>query len=149
MSGYNNIVRPARRNFDIHKNITKESLQKDIDKVSDWQAEQETAIPDNVIKGIREIENFLANTPDTETLANLLTTLTDSLTRAIAAKYTRPSSGIPSSDLTQAVQNLLTLASTALQQSDLAAILDTMQMNESTGDITLQYDNGIEEQAEE
>lgn len=48
MSGYNNIVRPARRDFTVHKEVTKESLQKDINKVSDWQKEQETAIPDSV-----------------------------------------------------------------------------------------------------
>ena len=132
-----------------HKETIKDPLQDDVNELKEFRGEQDAVIPDNVIKGIKEIENFLANTSDANTLAQLLTVLTDSLTTAINAKYTKPQSGIPASDLAEAVRNLLTLAGTALQEPDLAAILDTMQMDEDTGDITLQYDNGIEEQAEE
>ena len=115
MSGYNNIVRHARKDFVIHKEITKESLKKDLEKVSDWQAEQEAVVPDNVIRGIKEIENFLANTSDTETLSTLLSTLTNSLTTAIRLKYTKPSGGIPNTDLSSDVQNSLVKANSAFQ----------------------------------
>lgn len=132
-----------------HKETIKDPLQDDVNELKEFRDEQNAVIPDNVIKGIKEIENFLANTPDAQTLVQLLTALTDSLTSAISAKYTKPNAGIPSSDLAEAVQNLLTLAGTALQQSDIASVLDTMQMDEQSGDITLQYDNGVTEQAEE
>lgn len=132
-----------------HKETIKDPLQDDVNELKEFRDEQDAVIPDNVISGIKEIENFLANTSDAQTLVQLLTALTDSLTSAISAKYAKPTAGIPSSDLAEAVQNLLTLAGTALQQSDLASVLDTMQMDEQSGDITLQYDNGVTEQTEE
>jgi len=132
-----------------HKETVKDPLQDDVNDLKEFRDKQETVIPDNVIKGIKEIENFLANTSDANTLAQLLTTLTESLTVAINAKYTKPDGGIPSSDLAEAVRNLLGLAGTALQDADLAAVLDTMQMDEQSGDITLKYDNGETEQVEQ
>lgn len=132
-----------------HKETVKDPLQDDVNDLKEFRDKQETVIPDNVIKGIKEIENFLANTSDANTLAQLLTTLTESLTVAINAKYTKPDGGIPSSDLAEAVRNLLGLAGTALQDAGLAAVLDTMQMDEQSGDITLKYDNGETEQVEQ
>lgn len=45
----------------IPQYISKEELKK-------WQDDQEKEIPDDVIKGIKEVEDFLAGTPDNETL---------------------------------------------------------------------------------
>lgn len=132
-----------------HKETVKDPLQDDVNDLKKFRDEQETVIPDNVINGIKEIENFLANTSDANTLAQLLTTITESLTAAISAKYTKPQDGIPASHLAYPVRNLLNLAGTALQNADLAAVLDTMQMGEQSGDITLQYDNGETEQVEQ
>ena len=132
-----------------HKKTAKDPLQDDDNELKEFRDEQETVIPNNVISGIKEIENFLANTSDADTLVNLLTTLTESLTAAINKKYTKPQDGIPSSHLAEPVRNLLNLAGTALQDADLAAVLETMQMDEQSGDITLQYDNGETEQVEQ
>lgn len=132
-----------------HKKTTKDPLQDDVNDLKEFRDEQEIVIPNNVISGIKEIENFLANTSDADTLVNLLTTLTESLTAAINKKYTKPQDGIPSSHLAEPVRNLLNLAGTALQDADLAAVLETMQMDEHSGDITLQYDNGETEQVEQ
>lgn len=115
--------------------------QEEVDVIKDWKQEQESVIPDNVVKGIKEIENFLMNVSDNKTLEGLLTTLTESLTAAIAAKEDR-------------IQDLATIRSnaeagaTAVQQSDLAAFIDSVQMDEDTGDITIEYDNGEETENE-
>ena len=99
-----------------HKKQSEDPVQQDVDALKEWKEQQETAIPDNVINGIKEIENFLANTPDTETLAELLSSLTTSLTTAISAKYTKPNTGIPKSDLSESVQTSLGKADSALQE---------------------------------
>lgn len=59
---------------------------------------------------------------------------------AIAAKYTRPGTGIPQSDLSSAVQALLTLAGTALQslpthghaQSDITGLVSALAAKQNT-----------------
>ena len=64
---------------------------------------------------------------------------------AIAAKYTKPGSGIPASDLASEVQTSLGKADTALQQhQDISGKADkvTEVTNTSTGDVTLQLDPG-------
>ena len=96
-----------------HKETIKDPLQDDVNDLKEFRDEQEIVIPDNVISGIKEIENFLANTSDAQTL-----------------------------------QQLLSMLSSALR-TYLTGVLDTMQMDEQSGDITLQYDNGETEQAQE
>lgn len=114
--GYNNgrVIYPT--SIIDHKKSSQTPEHEDITELKEWKEQQESAIPDDVIKGIKEVENFLAGSPDTETLANLLSALTDSLSSAIAAKYSKPSSGIPKTDLDTAVQSSLALADSALQQ---------------------------------
>ena len=67
------------------------------------------------INTFREIVAFLDSVENTETLAGIIA----GLNTAIAAKYTKPETGIPASDLAQAVRNLLALAGTAVQPSAL------------------------------
>lgn len=69
----------------------------------------------DAIDTFREIVSFLDSVEDTETLAGIIA----GLNTAIAAKYTKPETGIPASDLAQAVRNLLALAGTAVQPSTL------------------------------
>lgn len=81
--------------------------REDIDKLEGWKTEQETVIPDGVIKGIKELENFLSGTSDNATLAAILRTLTEAISDAIAAKYTKPGDGIPATDLSEEVNLIL------------------------------------------
>lgn len=56
-----------------------------------------------VIDTFNEVVAFLANTSDSSTLQGIIAGLNTS----IATKYTKPSTGIPSTDLAQAVQSIL------------------------------------------
>ncbi len=73
-----------------------------------------------------EIKDFLdgfdVNDP---TLVNQLLALSN----AIAAKYTKPGTGIPASELAQAVRDLLALAGTAVQPSTLNGYVTTSTLN--------------------
>lgn len=73
-----------------------------------------------------EIKDFLdgfdVNDP---TLVNQLLALSN----AIAAKYTKPGTGIPATDLAQAVRDLLALAGTAVQPSALNGYVTTSTLN--------------------
>ena len=89
-----------------HKETAKDPLQDDVNALKDFRSEQETAIPNNVIKGIREMENFLSGTTDAKTLQQLF-----SMFSATTRAY-------------------------------IASVINTMQMDEESGDITIQYDNG-------
>ena len=99
-----------------HIKQSEDPAQKDIDELKEWQQSQDTAVPDNVIEGVKEIENFLAGSPDTETLSHLLSALTNSLNASIAAKYVLPLSGIPKTDLAISVQSSLDKAESAIQE---------------------------------
>ena len=81
--------------------------REDIDELEGWKTEQETVIPDGVIKGIKELENFHSGTSDNTTLAAILRTLTESLSEMIAAKYTKPYGGIPATDMSEEVNLIL------------------------------------------
>ena len=50
----------------IPQYISKQDLQNQIDNLSEWKDEQESPNPDGQIKGIKEIEDFLNGTSDTE-----------------------------------------------------------------------------------
>lgn len=58
---------------------TTDELENKVNDLEKWKGEQETALPDGVIKGIKEIENFLSGNSDSEQLAVLLANLADSL----------------------------------------------------------------------
>ena len=73
------------------------------------------------IDTFREIVAFLDSVENTETLAGIIAGLNTS----IAAKYTKPGTGIPASDLAQAVRDLLALAGTAVQPSTLNGYVTT------------------------
>ena len=68
---------------------------------------------DGVIDKFNEIVDFLAGITDTQTLAGIIAGISD----AIAAKYTKPSGGIPSTDMSEAVQSSLAKAEAAAPQS--------------------------------
>lgn len=67
--------------------------------------------PTAAIDKFNEIVAFLANITNTDTLNGIL----NGINEAIAAKYTKPSGGIPKNDLATAVQTSLGKADTALQ----------------------------------
>ena len=67
--------------------------------------------PTAAIDKFNEIVAFLAGITNTETLDGILGGIND----AISAKYTKPGTGIPASDLSDAVQASLALADSALQ----------------------------------
>ena len=63
------------------------------------------------IDKFNEIVAFLANINDSKTLDGII----NGINTSIAAKYTKPTGGIPSTDMTSAVQASLKKADTALQ----------------------------------
>lgn len=68
--------------------------------------------PTAAIDKFNEIVAFLASITNTQTLEGILSGIND----AIAAKYTKPGTGIPKSDLASDVQTSLGKADTALQE---------------------------------
>jgi len=66
---------------------------------------------DGAINKFNEIVAFLANITDDSTLQGIV----NGINTSIAAKYTKPTGGIPSTDMTSAVQASLKKADTALQ----------------------------------
>ncbi len=68
---------------------------------------------DGIIDKFNEIVDFLAGITDAQTLAGIIAGINDT----IAAKYTKPSGGIPSTDLAEAVQTALAKANAAAPQS--------------------------------
>jgi len=73
------------------------------------------------IESFNEIVAFLENVSDSSTLQGIIAGLNTS----IAAKFTKPETGIPASDLAQAVRDLLALAGTAVQPSTLNGYVTT------------------------
>lgn len=76
--------------------------------------------PTAAIDKFNEIVAFLNNITNTQTLDGIISGIND----AIAAKYTKPASGIPKADLEAAVQTSLGKADTALQESDIQVATD-------------------------
>lgn len=68
--------------------------------------------PTAAIDKFNEIVAFLAGITNTDTLDGILSGIND----AIAAKYTKPSTGIPATDMAQTVQDSLGLADSAYQK---------------------------------
>jgi len=66
-------------------------------------------------------------------LTNVPQAAVTGLVAAIAAKYEKPGTGIPAADLAAAVQNLLTLAGTAVQPGSLATVALTGAYSDLTG----------------
>lgn len=85
------------------------------------------------IESFNEIVAFLENVSDSSTLQGIIAGLNTS----IAAKYTKPSTGIPASDLAGAVQTSLEKADTALQQKDIHVSYDA-----NTKALTLNFGGG-------
>lgn len=85
----------------------------------------------HAIDKFNEIVAFLAGITDTQTLNGIISGINDS----IAAKYTKPTTGIPASDLAEAVQTSLGKADTALQSTDIAdmALKSEMSVVAGTG----------------
>lgn len=86
---------------------------KDLEKLNEWKEQQTSSVPDGVIKGIKEIEEFLANTSDAETLQQMLSSLTQSIQRALSAN-----------------------------KSEIIGVIESFNVDEDSGDITIEYDNG-------
>lgn len=63
--------------------------QQDVEALKEWKEQQTAVTPDGVVKGLKEIENFLANTSDGQTLAQLLSALTTSMQNEIAKKVNK------------------------------------------------------------
>ena len=85
----------------------------------------------HAIDKFNEIVAFLAGITDTQTLDGIISGINNS----IAAKYTKPTTGIPASDLAEAVQTSLGKADTALQSADIAdmALKSEMSVVAGTG----------------
>lgn len=66
---------------------------------------------DGAINKFNEIVTFLKNISDSQTLDGIV----NGINTSIAAKYTKPSAGIPATDLTSAVQASLKKADSAVQ----------------------------------
>lgn len=88
------------------------SLQSDVEALQSLVSEGEN--PTAAIDKFNEIVAFLNNITNTQTLDGIVSGIND----AIAAKYTKPSTGIPKTDLESAVQTSLGKADTALQDAD-------------------------------
>lgn len=88
------------------------SLQSDVEALQSLVSEGSN--PTAAIDKFNEIVAFLNNITNTETLDGILSGINNS----IATKYTKPSTGIPKTDLESAVQTSLGKADTALQEAD-------------------------------
>lgn len=88
------------------------SLQSDVEALQSLVSEGSN--PTAAIDKFNEIVAFLNGITNTETLEGIV----GDIQTAIAAKYTKPSTGIPKTDLESAVQTSLGKADSALQESD-------------------------------
>ncbi len=70
----------------------------------------------HAIDKFNEIVDFLAGITDTQTLSGIISGIND----AIAAKYTKPSTGIPSTDLDNATQTILSSVSGKAEKSEMS-----------------------------
>lgn len=84
---------------------------------------------DGVINKFNEIVDFLKDVTDDKTLEGIIA----GLNQAIAAKYAKPTNGIPKTDLDASVQASLGKADTALQTSDIADMAKKSEMSVVAG----------------
>ena len=85
---------------------------------------------DGAINKFNEIVTFLANITDSSTLEGIVSGINTS----IGQKYTKPSTGIPATDLAQGVQDSLALANSALQShQDISGKAEKSEMSVSDG----------------
>ena len=94
--------------------------------------------PTAAIDKLNEIVAFLANITNTETLSGIVGGIND----AIAAKYTKPNSGIPATDLDESVRSALVKANSALQQHQDISQLARKALNPTEGHIAELDANG-------
>lgn len=88
---------------------------------------------DGAINKFNEIVTFLANITDSSTLEGIV----NGINTSIGQKYTKPSTGIPATDLAQGVQDSLALANSALQNhQDISGKAEKSEMSvvDGTGD---------------
>jgi len=79
-----------------------------------------------VIDTFNEVVAFLANTSDSSTLQGIIA----GLNTAIAAKYTKPETGIPATDLAQAVQTILNSVANKANSADVYTKSQTYSKSE-------------------
>ena len=89
--------------------------------------------PTAAIDKFNEIVAFLAGITNTDTLDGILSGMSTS----IAAKYTKPATGIPSTDLASGVQTSLGKADSAIQSADLATVATTGNYSDLSGTPTI------------
>lgn len=92
----------------------KDLLSADVTALSTKVADLEKLVEsdsDGAINKFNEIVAFLKNITDSQTLEGIV----NGINTSIAAKYTKPSTGIPATDLTSAVQASLKKADSAIQ----------------------------------
>jgi len=94
---------------------------------------------DGAINKFNEIVAFLESITDQQTLSGIIAGLNTS----IAAKYTKPSGGIPATDLADAVQTSLGKADTALQAADIANKADKATTLAGYGITDANINNGV------
>ncbi len=103
-------------------------LQSDVAALQALVSEGEN--PTAAIDKFNEIVAFLANIQNTQTLDGIVSGINTS----IGAKYTKPSTGIPATDLAQAVQTSLGLADSALQShQDISGKAEKSEMSVVAG----------------
>ena len=89
------------------------------------------------IESFNEIVAFLENVSDSSTLQGIIAGLNTS----IAAKYTKPSTGIPASDLAQAVQTILNSVANKANSADVYPKSQTYTKSEVDAAVANKQDN--------
>lgn len=87
------------------------------------------------IKSFNDIIAFLNGIEDSESLDSIIA----SIQQQIAGTYTKPSGGIPKTDLASDVQTSLDKADTALQEEAYKGTIEAVDTNESVEDPELEY----------
>lgn len=87
------------------------------------------------IESFNEIIAFLEGIEDSENLDSIIA----SIEQQIAGKYTKPSTGIPVSDLSSDVQTSLGKADTALQTEQYKGTVTAIDTSEEVDDVVLEY----------
>ena len=90
----------------------------------------------HAIDKFNEIVAFLAGIEDTQTLDGII----NGINQAIAAKYTKPSTGIPATDLAQGVQDILTAVAGKAEKSEMSVTPGTGSDADKT---TIQLKSGL------
>lgn len=95
--------------------------------------------PTAAIDKFNEIVAFLDGITNTDTLDGIVS----GINSAIAAKYTKPATGIPSTDLSSGVQASLALADSALQAADIVNKADKATTLAGYGITDAKIQNGV------